>query len=94
MAKQPIIEIGVSFNWRDVNECLPETKRGTATQVIVNSYVKGAHNENVVFFAVWYNGKFYNGEYWQTVDLLGIASIELKTITHWMPLPEPPKSLD
>lgn len=79
------------MKWISVKDRLPNTARGTAEQFVVASFVKGAPIECIVICACWYNGKFYNLEYWQTVDVFNISGLEMKTITHWMPLPEPPK---
>ncbi len=75
-------------SWISVEDRLPEND---PDQVIINSRVEG--KEDVVICAVYYIGRFFNIEEWGTCDPEEHDDIiiDSKRITHWMPLPSPPK---
>jgi hypothetical protein len=73
------------MNWISVTERLSESEE--PEQVIVNSRHNGT---DVVICAVFYKGEFYHLEYWQTVEHYSDLD-PFERISHWMPLPEPPK---
>lgn len=77
------------IKWVSVNDRLPVHAQFEAQQVIINSHVKGAKVEDVVICAVFYEGKFYPAESWSEE---GTEGDTIKTVSHWMPLPEPPKN--
>ena len=80
------------MNWISIKEKLPELNDDKATQVIVNSYVKGAREENVQICAVFHRGKFYLLEWWQATDHDDIEEIILENVNYWMPIPDYPLS--
>lgn len=75
------------MNWISVKDSLPKEM----DQYIVNSYVPGAKEENVVACAVFSEGKWYSLECWGNNDRDNNDEIELKHISHYMPLPSPAK---
>ena len=75
------------MKWIDINDQLPPFD-GTPDQVIVCNTFNGMQ---VVMFAVWNGGVFYNGEFWGNyVEDEDCVPDEIKHVTHWMPLPAPP----
>jgi len=78
------------MKWISVKDRLPKIAKGTATQVIVNNYVKGASEENVQICATFFNGNFYLLEWWQSInnrDSDEREEIMIKNVSHWMEIP-------
>lgn len=66
------------MNWISVNDRLPD-EQFEARQILVTLGYRTS--ESIVICALWDDDNFYNLE---TMD-------EMDNVTHWMPLPEPPK---
>ncbi len=74
------------MKWISVKDKLPKEK---VAIVLVNHYTtKGNKMLPIVDTAFWRQGKFYHSM--QVHTLMGAIVMELKDISHWMPLPEPP----
>ena len=83
-----------SHRWIPVTERLPETSYDFAEQVIGLSSVPGAEVPYVVICVAFYDGHFYALETFSEIDFskpLDVVEHQIKTITHWQPLPQPPK---
>lgn len=59
-------------------------------QIIVNNHVPGAEEVNVVICATYQDGRFYNLEMWGNNDPEENRLIEIKHVSHWAKLLEPP----
>ena len=65
--------------WISVNDRLPE-EEGDVLVWIVDGKPDGIHHLESEYIANWEYGNFYDGD-WNVIN----------GITHWQPLPEPPK---
>jgi hypothetical protein len=65
------------MKWISVKERLPEEMDMT---VLLNHKKFGVFQGYLMQF----------GKHWASVRYLGVAPYDFKTVTHWMPLPEPP----
>lgn len=68
--------------WISVNDRLPE-EEGDVLVWIVDGKPDGIHHLESEYIANWEDGNFYDGD-WNVIN----------GITHWQPLPEPPKDGD
>ena len=70
--------------WIDVNERLPEPNEKDESGFFLKAYLVAVCKGFKMHTALW------NGDYW----ILWTKGTVLKDVTHWMPLPEPPKGDD
>ena len=78
LREQDATDRNVGHKWISVEECLPETEmHGTSRVVLAWESEHGR-----CFAMVYENGQ---GKRWFS------GGVEIPNITHWMPLPEPPK---
>lgn len=71
------------MNWISVKDRLPKLKDGKSEQILV--YGKSEDDEYIITKAIFYSNEF--DECWESGDLRE-GHLD---VTHWMPLPEPPK---
>lgn len=72
--------------WISVDDDLPKKITNKVIVLCKNGYIGYGHYENYMGDQTWYNlesGKPFT--YWDLEDL------ESYEVTHWMPMPEPPK---
>lgn len=74
------------MEWISVNDRFPEIDENSAEEVIV-SYINTVDGPSTICSA-FYMGNFYLLATWSEE---GTESDKINDITHWMPLPEPPK---
>lgn len=67
--------------WIDVNERLPEANEKDKTGFFLKAYLVAQRNGFMMCTALW------DGKNW----ILWGRGARLENVTHWMPLPEPPK---
>lgn len=70
--------------WISVKDKMPTFEDG---QIIVSNYIKGGTPERVVICSVYYGNDFLHLEEYALEE-----TPIIKNVTHWMPLPKPPKS--
>ena len=78
--------------WISVKDRLPETKpdEDWFSSKNVLALLKGNYSDGLVTTAFYQHGEDEDGYKWaQWIDCLIYESID--NVTHWMPLPEPPK---
>lgn len=83
-----------NHRWIPVTERLPETSDDYAEQVIGLSSAPGTEVPYVVICVAFYDGHFYVLDTFSEIDFsepLDVVEHQIKTITHWQPLPQPPK---
>lgn len=74
------------MKWISIKDRLPEEDNESPDQVLTSNYVEGGNPERIVSCGVFWDGVFYNLEDWGS-DL----QEEIPFVSHWMPLPDPPK---
>ena len=75
------------MNWISVMDKLPEEREefGNTSDKVIVSYID-SENEN--FVSTGYTFYYEDIRYWNVDDE---SSVKTNWVTHWMPLPEPPK---
>lgn len=71
--------------WISVKERLPDDKKDGET---VLAFVSGKPHKNITLCHALMTARYFPGEGWVVNEY---PEWENPTITHWMPLPEPPK---
>ena len=84
-----MIELEQKHRWIPVEERLPERITNKVIVMCKNGYRGFGHYENYKGKQTWYN--LENDRPFTDLDLEDCESYE---VTHWMPLPEPPKEVN